>query len=179
MDSALGKGSRFSFLLPLTTEGSSSGRMTLSTPESSRSPLVRSALSAAPSRANSRNSRTSEIDNLVEALSSSHMEALPRSAGGPSPPRVVSAGVSPIRTSPGRVEVPSSVIPIKPVKIDQFDLDPPAPVVTVSAVKPHRKKSTSPKQLIGNRADHGPKLRILVVEVSVKLCFVVRGFAEG
>ena len=165
VDSALGKGSRFSFLLPLTTERSSSGRLTLSTSNSSHSSLSRSGV---PSRAESKNSRTSEIDNLVEALASSHMNAQPRSSSGPSPPRLRSRD-SPIRKPDnGRVELPGCANPLKPVKIDEFNLDPPVKSSPPALLSPRTR--ASPNKRPGGSRSHGdsyrlPKLRILIVEV--------------
>ena len=171
VDSTLNKGSRFSFLLPLSTEGSSSGRLTLSTPESSRSSLVRSVRSVVPSRTASKNSRTAEIDNLVEALSSSHMPAdgSPAVVTGPSTTSMPSSRNSPNRAlDNGRVEVSGSANPLKAVKVDEFDLDPPvaasmpirkAPRIRVSSLK----KSPSNRGLADTY--HLPKLRILIVEV--------------
>ena len=165
VDSALGKGSRFSFLLPLTTERSSSGRLTLATSNSSHSSLSRSGV---PSRAESKNSRTSEIDNLVEALASSHMNAQPRSSSGPSPPRLRSRD-SPIRKPDnGRVELPGCANPLKPVKIDEFNLDPPVKSSSPALLSPRTK--ASPNKRPGGSRSHGdsyrlPKLRILIVEV--------------
>ncbi|KAH9924618.1 uncharacterized protein BXZ73DRAFT_79180 [Epithele typhae] len=154
VDSVIGKGSRFSFLLPLTTDGSSSGRLTLSN-GSSTSSLIRS---NAASRDNSRNSRTSEIDSLVDALSSSHMGERPKGmiATGTSPTRLPELPSPGNRMEAGRVEITGSANPLKPVKMDGFDLDPLPPLPRPAAVA----RSAAP----GVAAEDAPKLRILIVE---------------
>ena len=154
VDSALGKGSRFSFLLPLATESSSAfsgsagtGHLSITSNNSSRSRSIRSSLSR-------ENSRGSEIDNLVEALSSSHLEgASPRQVERGSPAPVVGRP-----NSKGRMDIPGSANPIKPVKVDEFDLDKP-----VVRQKQSRSK-VSPNKRHSDVA-HLPKLRILIVEV--------------
>lgn len=141
VDSVLGQGSRFSFLLPLTTElsGSGSGRLSISGPTSSSSSMVRSTRSM-PS---SNSSRGSEIDNLVEALSSSHMDDQIKI--GPYTP-TSDAG------NTGKVDIPSSMNPLKPVKMDQFELDRPI----------SQSKSTHVR--MPSDSAHVAKMRVLVVE---------------
>ncbi len=159
VDSALGQGSRFSFLLPLATEtssafsgsGSAGTRVTIgSSGGSSRSSLQRSLHSSLSQP----NSRGSQIDNLVEALSSSHLETGP----APSPRKIErgSPGSTGRASSTSRVDIPGSAHPLKPVKVDEFDLDKPV-------VRKSKSKVSPPKR---HRDADAPKLRILIVEVS-------------
>ncbi|KAI0754648.1 hypothetical protein C8Q80DRAFT_1095154 [Daedaleopsis nitida] len=152
VDSAPGKGSRFSFLLPLTTEMSgsgSAGRLSISTPASSQS-LVRSMRAVSQG-----NSRGLEIDNLVEALSSSHIQVEDGAVAGPG--AVASrASNSPVsRPDSGGVGIPGSANPIKPVKMDGFDLDKP-----LRTRPSHSRMSSSKSRTVADV----PKLRVLIVE---------------
>ena len=154
VDSALDQGSRFSFLLPLTTEMSiaGGGRLTISGQNSSNSSLVRSMRSGNSGS----ESRGSEIDNLVDALASSHIPVEDKSRMVESRP--ASEG--------GKVGIPGSARPLKPVKMDQFDLDrpvshPKSPRARISAGK------SSPLVRTPSGSHHVPKLRILVVEVGI------------
>lgn len=149
VDSAMGKGSRFSFLLPLTTDGSGSGRLTFSSSNSSRSSLIASMHSVPSRRASMGGSRGSEIDNLVEALSSSHM-------GDQSPhERLITRGDG------GKVDIPGSANSIKPVKMDGYDLDQPK---TPPRTQLSPKKRSPMTRTLSDSAL--PRLRILIVEVS-------------
>ncbi|KAI8971142.1 hypothetical protein BD414DRAFT_426633 [Trametes punicea] len=147
VDSTLGQGSRFSFLLPLTTDMSGSGLSFSS--NSSRSSLARS----------NGASRGSEIQDLVHALSSTHMDDASPSQDHQAVRRTQS------RPPPasGQVEIPGSANPLKPVKVDEFDLDPP---VSPAATSPKNraspaKRSPSSRSLSQTRF---PRLRILIVE---------------
>ncbi|KAI0683048.1 hypothetical protein C8Q76DRAFT_804212 [Earliella scabrosa] len=152
VDSALGEGSRFSFLLPLSTEMSASPSARLSiSGNSSRSSLVRSLRSVAPRAA----SRNSEIDIIVEAIASPHMPVDDKTRTIESRP-----------DSGGKVDIPGSAHPLKPVKVDEFDLDRP-----VSSRRPSRAKISPVKMSpmkrsssLGQSYPDLPKLRILIVE---------------
>lgn len=161
MDSTYGKGSRFSFLLPLTTETSSGGRLTISSPDSSRSSLAHSSKSAPYSSSG----RGSEIDHLVQALSASHVDGSADQTGPPQIPN--KEGESPVRTAnDGKIEIVGSANPLKPVKVDGFDLDNPVFAPSVKTL-PRAKLSRSPPDRQGqSEAVHLPQLRILIVEAS-------------
>ncbi|KAI0671080.1 hypothetical protein C8Q78DRAFT_1079021 [Trametes maxima] len=149
VDSTLGKGSRFSFLLPLTTDLPGARSISCSS-GSSRSSLIRSI---------SDHSRRSEMDGLVEALSSNHMHDCRAIQDGESPQR----GSSSRPSSGGRVEVPGSSTPLKPIKLDEFDLDRPMTAARV----PRGSRASPGKQSPPHRAPVEPpvpKLRVLVVE---------------
>ncbi len=162
VDSTLGKGSRFSFLIPLTTETLSGGRLTMSSPSSnsSQSSLAHSVRSL-PSR---NSSRGSAIDNLVEAISSSHMDDSPKLIGSPGQSRMVDRASLPHAQNDRGVEIQGSANPLKPVKVDEFDLD--SPVYPAPVGISLRTKTRSPGTYRG-QADVAqiPKLRILIVEV--------------
>lgn len=149
-------------MIPLTTETSSDGHITMSSPspKSSQSSLSHSGRSH-PSR---NNSRGSEIDNLVEAISSSHMDDSPKLIGSSGQSRMVDRA-SPLRAPSERgVEIQGSANPLKPVKVDEFDLD--SPVRPPAAKMSQRIKTRSPGSHRG-QADEAqvPRLRILIVEV--------------
>ncbi|KAM5540919.1 hypothetical protein V8D89_005563 [Ganoderma adspersum] len=151
VDSTLGTGSRFSFLIPLATETSSGGHLTMSSPSpnSSQSSLAHSVRSVS-SRTSSAGS---EIDNLVEAISSSHMDDSLKLIGSSGQSRMVDRA-SPLRAQNDRgVEIQGSANPLKPVKMDGFDLD--------SPVQPPVAKTS---QNMGQSDAQIPKLRILIVE---------------
>lgn len=169
VDSTLGTGSRFSFLIPLTTETSSAGRLTMSSPSpnSSQSSLAHSVRSV-PSR---NSSAGSEIDNLVEAISSSHMDDSPKLIGSSGQSGMVDRA-SPIRTQNDRsVEVKGSANSLKPVKMDGFDLDSP---VQLPAARISQKTKTGSPGTHRGQSDVAqiPKLRILIVEVRAYYKFV-------
>ncbi|OCH91099.1 hypothetical protein OBBRIDRAFT_812319 [Obba rivulosa] len=150
VDSQLNEGSRFSFLIPFSTEVGEAGSASIS-PTSSRS--LRSRTSS------NEGSRNSQIDNLVEALSYNHLSQ-PRYS---SPARICQS--SDCATAPqsdcGKSGMVESSVLLRPVKVDEFDLDPPVLSKAWSS-SPRR----SPR---GNRHSvaegSGPSnLRILIVE---------------
>ncbi|OBZ71696.1 Histidine protein kinase 1 [Grifola frondosa] len=149
VDSKLNEGSRFSFLLPFSTDANGTCHSPTPT-SSSRSSLLRS-------RANSHGSRGSELNNLVEALSSNHM-GNNQAIGGSSRSRSDAAHTT--NSPEGKVDIPGSCAPIRPVKVDEFDLDPPI------SKKPARSRALPGKRSLGpNPTDlHAAKLRILIVE---------------
>ncbi|KAI0775514.1 hypothetical protein BD413DRAFT_470488 [Trametes elegans] len=151
VDSVFGQGSRFSFLLPLTTD-LPDGTMSLSS-GSSQSSLC----------AISGGSRDSEIHDLVEALSANHMDNTSAITAPcedePSPHRSSSRP-----SAGGRMEIPGSGIPLRPVKVDEFDLDRPASVPPPQ----HQRPRISPAQRSPSSRSQSetsfPRLRILIVE---------------
>lgn len=150
VESKVGEGSRFSFLIPFATVGEAdSGSCTTS----SRIGL-----------GSRKNSSGSDIDNLVEALASDHMSSPNRSFSSiPSQaPNVDKAG---------SIEIPDSNMPLHAIKVD--------PVVA-SLGHPHRETSAAvaterhpervaapiPPKQIGNTNGNEPvRLRVLIVEV--------------
>ncbi|KAJ8496948.1 hypothetical protein ONZ51_g802 [Trametes cubensis] len=137
VDSKWGQGSRFSFLLPLTTDFPGGSRISLSSGSSSSSLALHS----------NGASRGSEIQDLVQALSANHMD----DSRSSSQDRVIT-------------EINGSAVPLKAVKVDEFDLDPPAP----TALSQQRKRvSPAAKREPSNRSQSEaalPRLRILIVE---------------
>jgi hypothetical protein len=179
VDSIVDEGSRFSFLLPLsicqqTPMSDESGNHSTS----DHSSAVSSRASFKPNT----QSVTSEIDNLVEALSASHLV-------GPVPTKPGSQGVTPDESSDGIFPVTGSQYPIRSVKVDPYN-EPALRKATAEATKnlctppvvgrghkPNKLgffSSTSPSR----SPSHGPtspflhrndttsnKLRVLIVEV--------------
>ncbi|TBU22864.1 hypothetical protein BD311DRAFT_675110 [Dichomitus squalens] len=119
VDSSFGQGSRFSFLLPLTTETSSGGRLTISSPHSSRSSL--SLARSSKSRSLMSSGRGSNIDHLVQALSASHTDDSPKLTGLPQ--SQITRRESPAGTpNDSMVEILGSANPLQPVKNDTAHL---------------------------------------------------------
>ncbi|KAK7056633.1 hypothetical protein VNI00_002350 [Paramarasmius palmivorus] len=124
VESKVDEGSRFSFLIPLSLE------LELESAEKSGSSASGSSLASSIRSARSRKaSGEREIDSLVEALGSNHMESKPGSVTGSSssldasiepPPQVTS---SPSHATPGTFSVTGSAIPVRPVKLG--DVEPP------------------------------------------------------
>ncbi|KAH9891989.1 hypothetical protein C8Q73DRAFT_792309 [Cubamyces lactineus] len=151
VDSTLGQGSRFSFLLPLTRDFPGGSRLSLSSGSSSSS----------LSRQSNGASRGSEIQDLVQALSASHMD----DSRSSSKDRVI-VRRSQSRPPPisGQTEITDSGTPLRAVKVDGYNLDPPAPTAL-----PLQRKRASPtaKRSPSNRSQSEaalPRLRILIVE---------------
>lgn len=110
VDSKVDEGSRFSFLLPFPLS-INPGERSFSAP----SPLS----SASRERASSRGSGSSrEVDSLVDALASS------LGGGGPATNRLASSSSSEMPPSaPGTFAVRDSGMPVRPVKVDEFEID--------------------------------------------------------
>lgn len=182
VDSVVGEGSRFSFLLPLSLcqKGMSDESGNNSTDHSS-------AVSSKASFLSSTRSAASEIDNLVEALSSSHLV-------GSDPTEPVPQAPIPEELEDGTFPVTGSQFPIHPVKVDPYNeaglrkatnqakQNLRTPPVVEGGQKPNKlgffssNPSTSP--LHGppspflQRSDRpGSKLRVLIVEVRVPSFF--------
>jgi hypothetical protein len=153
VDSRVGDGSRFSFLLPFPVAG----------PNAFRSRET-STLSQDDGSASGGNS---EIDSLVSAISTSHMvQHAPSTSPRPVLRRPRPREVRP--PSEGRFEVEDSVFPIRPLKLDEASVEPPM----VSAqrrqqqARAHRINS-KPLQSHTQKSHH---LRILIVEVRPTRC---------
>lgn len=125
VESKVNEGSRFSFLIPLSLSGDGDA-LVLSSPGSSRKSL--SSLESNRSRKASfasLDSAASEIDSLVEALSSSHMvSSSPQGSShmrtrspSPAPPSLPMSAMK-----PGVFGVSDSSVPLRPVKLDGFDV---------------------------------------------------------
>ncbi|KAG8809948.1 Light-sensor Protein kinase, partial [Serendipita sp. 399] len=143
VDSKIDHGSRFSCLLPFTL-ANKQGR-----PEQSGSTDDGTGSGA---------SAASEIDSLVEALSTSHM--IPSRAGSLSrgPPRRPKARKVQAPTG-GRFEVEDSVFPVRGLKVDEFELDAGrgTQIQVTGRQRNMRLQNASPTR----SSDH---LRILIVE---------------
>ncbi|KAI0351442.1 hypothetical protein OH77DRAFT_1429748 [Trametes cingulata] len=148
VDSALGQGSRFSFLLPLTTDlpGSS---LSMSSGSSSSSMMV----------TRSSGSRGSEIHDLVEALSANHLEDSRAICSSEQQQPVAQRSTS--RPPTGQVDISGSGTPLRPVKVDEFDLDRPVAVKRRSKMSPVKSSTSSRSH---SEVSSLPRLRILIVE---------------
>lgn len=150
VESKVGEGSRFSFLIPFAVVGEVGSR---SCSTSSRVGL-----------GSRRSSSGSDIDNLVEALASDHMSSPNRSLNN------ISSQIS-YTDKAGSLEIPDSNTPLHAVKVDP---------VTAAAGHPHSDASTTaiverhpggnavsiPPQRTRNTGDKKPtRLRVLIVEV--------------
>lgn len=110
VDSKVDEGSRFSFLLPFPLQ-TNPGEHSFSAP----SPLS----SVSLERASSRGSGSSrEVDSLVDALASS------LGGGGPGTNRLASSSSLEMPPSaPGTFAVRDSGMPVRPVKVDEFEME--------------------------------------------------------
>jgi len=133
VDSKVGEGSQFSFLIPLSL----SVEVDRSAGSSRSSGSSRPAQPSKPgSRPRSLFTGTSEheIENLVQALSSNHMtssrESLRDTTNESKSIELPSQPPATRQPSAGRFDVTDSSIPIRPVKVDEFDrpmVSPPMP----------------------------------------------------
>ncbi|TRM64908.1 hypothetical protein BD626DRAFT_454990 [Schizophyllum amplum] len=158
VDSQLNQGSRFSFLIPL---GLYEDRAISESPASSGSSAV-SSLRVRDRTMSRGSSKGSEIDSLVEALSTSHMKS-------PQSPLAADIRKEPREPHPGTVEIGGSATPLRPVKIDEFDLDKPswsssAAQQTQSAPESLSVTSASSLELRAAEMPSNPVLRVLIVE---------------
>ncbi|CDO69279.1 hypothetical protein BN946_scf185042.g181 [Trametes cinnabarina] len=148
VDSVLGQGSRFSFLLPLTTDlpdGSLSSGSSISSHQSSSKQA----------------SRGSEIDDLVHAFSSTHMDGAVTSQDGQVVRRTQSR--PPPASSGQGVEVCGSATPLKPIKVDGYDQDSPVASKHVVEQRNGSPAKRSPSSRSQSQSPY-PRLRILIVE---------------
>ncbi|KAL1745398.1 phytochrome-like protein [Schizophyllum fasciatum] len=159
VDSQVNGGSRFSFLIPLGLQGngpsSSQGGATPSSAGSSQASAASSfgQISKPRSRTLSHNSASSKIDSLVEALSTSHMQ-----------PRAAAADVHK-ESQPGTVDIQGSSRPLRPVRIDGFDLDKPSsPPSAQRPTEIRLPKPASREALCATDPSAKQTLRILIVE---------------
>ncbi|CAG7853027.1 SubName: Full=Related to phytochrome {ECO:0000313/EMBL:CCA70880.1} [Serendipita indica DSM 11827] len=141
VDSKLDQGSRFSCLLPF--------------------PLADySVRNGSTDGDGSGTSAKSEIDSFVDAISSSHMMVHGQASNAgplrrPRPKKVR-------QPSGGVFEVEDSNYPVRPAKVDEFDIDyPQTSLVRVPSTASHTRRVRSQRDLL---ASARPSLRILVVE---------------
>lgn len=158
VDSKVNEGSRFSFLIPLA----------LSMEEDTRSALTSSSrsyqsLHGSIPKHTQRPSQSSEIESLVEALTSNYMS----NVSGNSSPQDGNKSVEDVTTprrgsAPGALEAPGYQQHVRPVKVDNHDLD----IAMMKQLSPS--KSVWKPQAAHSRVDNDTdptKLRVLVVEV--------------
>jgi hypothetical protein len=146
VDSKVNEGSRFSFLVPLA----------LSLEEDARSPLMssgRSDQSPYHSIRTRTSSHSSEIESLVEALTSNHLS----SVSGRSSPQAGRKDA--IMSSPHHGSTPGTM-EVRPVKIDSYELD----IAMTRRLLP-LKSIVQPQAPAADHAADLTKLRILIVEV--------------
>ncbi|TFK70397.1 hypothetical protein BDN72DRAFT_766552 [Pluteus cervinus] len=120
--SKLDSGSRFSFLIPLSLPPASpaDSTQTISDKSPNPSPRVRS-------RRNSDSSARSEIEQLVEALSSNHMASSqsPIRPESTTENKLLGRGAQPEppqKSAPGTIDVANSQTPLRPVRVDGTEL---------------------------------------------------------
>lgn len=187
VDSKVGEGSRFSFLIPFAIPTAE---------ESTRSPtaslLGRSRPSSTTGSARSANSSArsakSEIDHFVQAIAQSHLDS------GSSPPLLTNATRQSITAAPpseprvpqgGYFEVAGSSTPIRGLKVNDMELDgavskgrtpamTPGNATAATPVAPpqtHSTARTAPRNSATSKntkiIDPSERLRVLIVEVSV------------
>ncbi|KAK7464699.1 hypothetical protein VKT23_005906 [Stygiomarasmius scandens] len=153
VESKENEGSRFSFLIPLTRTGTPTNS---SRSSSSLSSLHRS------SRASLQSNPGKEIDSLVEALGSSHMDTPSNtSKSSSSSPRNSIEGPPSPSGRPGTIDVPGSNIPLRAVKVNEYDTNAPAvpsrPGFNLSPPIPRSRKTSQTDP-------DAEKLRVLIVE---------------
>lgn len=163
VESQVNQGSRFSILLPFSIppEGSETSSSRSSNQSSSASLRIRS-------QSQSLNSG-SEIDSLVEALTSNHMSPSNSSKGSSPGPSEQNALPSPNISRPGTFEVTDSNVPVRPIKMDEFELEPSSLRSRTSRSKlkrfPSSHRSTRPENETASEEKRPVvKLRILIVE---------------
>ncbi|KAJ7695709.1 phytochrome-like protein [Mycena rosella] len=150
VESKVGDGSRFSFLIPLALSGDGDELIIASPATSSNNSSLKSL--RVRSRTQSIDS-LGAIDSLVEALSSNHMgtpasssqEAFHRRA--PSPIDLHPSTIA----VPGIFGVPDSNMPVRPVKVDGFVVD-----TTVMPATPHEDHYAFPGMLQTSLAEGAP-----------------------
>ncbi|KAL1712701.1 phytochrome-like protein [Schizophyllum commune] len=153
VDSQVNEGSRFSFLIPLGLQGDGNSTSSAVSSQSSASSSL-DKIDRRRSRAMSHTSASSKIDSLVEALSSSHMH-----------PQVTTPEAQK-ELQPGTVDIPGSATPLRPVRIDQFDLDKPtrSPQSYYRPTGIRLPSKASREALTSADPPSKPVLRILIVE---------------
>ncbi|KAJ7070009.1 hypothetical protein C8F01DRAFT_1114955 [Mycena amicta] len=181
VDSKVGEGSRFSFLIPLSLSADGEDLVVRSSPKtssnnSSRSLQVRSHPSSLES--------SGEIESLVEALSSSHMVSPSPTGSGSRHRRTRSSSPDPAyrltsphnnNLVPGVFGVSDSSTPLRPIKVDTFALDAavsssesPRFLATNAITPPSSDEdflaSTLAPSQKQKQLDSDSKLRVLIVE---------------
>ncbi|CAA7261458.1 unnamed protein product [Cyclocybe aegerita] len=168
VDSKLGEGSRFSFLIPLALSAGAASPLTgssLSSQSSRSSPRIRSRPASFFSASGGK-----DVDSLVSALSSSHMSSPSRSED--IKPKEATRAKSRQLSSSGVFPVADSHIPVRPVKIDYFDQDIPFedrkptfpdPKIEIANV-PRSFLPATPRRAFPEEESDSSILRVLVVE---------------
>ncbi|KAF9485880.1 phytochrome-like protein [Pholiota conissans] len=147
VESTVGEGSSFSFLIPLT--------LSIERNLSRHGRSSRSSGSSTSLRSGSIGEK--DIDSLVEALSSSHMKL--------EGPLTVNKSRRP---SAGVFEVAGSQVPVRPVKIHSLDTEKPLPkqsfpISTEEGPNSRLLRASTPPYISAEKPPHG-KLRVLIVE---------------
>lgn len=158
VDSRIGNGSRFSFLLPFP----------VADPNTFHSQDV--------AAINPDSGGNSEIDSLVSAISTSHMVPHAPSAS----PREVPRRPRPRKVRPpskGEFEVEDSAFPVRPVKVDEGGVGPPM-VLAQKRQQEARAHRTSSRPL-QSRTQRSHQLRILIVEVCPLILFLIVCSPDG
>lgn len=165
VESKVGEGSRFSFLIPFA--------VAVEKDSSSCGTSLRAGLGSGKS-----SNSGSDIDDLVEALASDHMSSPNRSLNN------IPSQASQVDTA-GSLEIPDSNVPLHAVKVD--------PVVAALG-HPHREPSTTaivkrrpeggavsiPPRRTRNTSDKKPvRLRVLVVEVRLSIILYTPHLTRG
>lgn len=147
VESTVGQGSRFTIILPFGTEPASQNQSPAPSLQRQNS---RSSIGSKASLRSGSSGQASEIDSLVEAISTDHMKphhgqhrqqqqhpqspqkrgsgssqiaAAPRPAPESPPPPTTVGLNKPAPESPGSVEIEGSQFPIRPVKVQDNELD--------------------------------------------------------
>jgi len=167
VQSDLGKGSHFSFLIPLTIALQDSASRESSTGESFHSTYSR----PGHSRSSSVFSTASrEVEGFVHAISTSHMGPLPDEEALKRGPHRKGSGPGPILiqpTTPGTAPAVDSPLPIRPVKVDEYELDKDVKPIELRAPGSSRRTSRRERPR-RRRTPPEQNLRILIVEVRLQ-----------
>ncbi|KAJ6557231.1 hypothetical protein DFH09DRAFT_1280009 [Mycena vulgaris] len=163
VESKVGEGSRFSFLIPLALSDDGDGLvMTSPAASSHHSSLTSLRIRSRKQSADS----VGDIDSLVQALSSNYMfppsEACHRRTRSSSPVDLPSSS-----TKPGVFNVPDSSMPVRPVRVDGFAVDSPATPVEPTTPAEGHYEFPSILETSLSEGDNPPdpsKLRVLIVE---------------
>jgi hypothetical protein len=190
VDSKVGEGSRFSFLIPFSLSESPSSQYSASQHAASRhsisppmSLISRQGSQGSSARGSAKsvgmrsaNSVPSEVDSFVEALAGSHLTGSPHDGPGPAGPGS-RPGFTPGITegSRGYFEVSGSNTPVRAVKRDETEIDDsvtrghtrgPPRVRGVQPSSSLAQPPMSPAALKREKQKAKTKLRVLIVEVS-------------
>lgn len=175
MDSKPNEGSRFSLLIPFELVPSSAeGSATSHHSDSAVRPRAKQRNSSGSGNSSS----SAEIDNLVQALSTSHMRG-----GAIQKPTATSVTLqhSPRAPSGGSFGVADSRFPIRSLKVDEFDVDKEVESSQFASFTPTPQGSrASPRgaSSSGTPAPTPAKLRFLIVEVNEISPIALRGISN-